>query len=78
MPSSSAVEHLTVNQDVAGSIPAWAAKMLTVAQLVEHQIVVLVVVSSILICQPKKIQKNFIFVLTLLPEFEIMDLNNER
>ncbi|SVE46745.1 uncharacterized protein METZ01_LOCUS499599 [marine metagenome] len=25
MPSSSAVEHLTVNQDVAGSIPAWAA-----------------------------------------------------
>ena len=25
MPSSSVVERLTVNQDVAGSIPAWAA-----------------------------------------------------
>ncbi len=27
MPSSSEVEHLTVNQNVAGSIPAWAANV---------------------------------------------------
>ena len=42
---------MTVNHRVAGSSPAWGA-MLTVAQLVELQIVILVVVSSILICQP--------------------------
>ena len=76
-PIAQLVEQLTVNQSVAGSSPARGA-MLTVAQSVELQIVVLVVASSILVCQPKKIQKNFIFVLTLLPEFEIMDLNNER
>ena len=45
------VEQMTVNHWVAGSSPAWGA-MLTVAQLVELQIVILVVVSSILICQP--------------------------
>ena len=27
LPSSSEVEHLTVNQNVAGSIPAWAANV---------------------------------------------------
>ena len=52
MPSSSEVEHLTVNQNVAGSTPAQAAKMLTVAQMVEHLIVIQKGVSSILICQP--------------------------
>ena len=51
-PIAQLVEQMTVNHRVAGSSPARGA-MLTVAQLVELQIVVLVVVSSILICQPK-------------------------
>ena len=42
---------MTVNHWVAGSSPAWGA-MLTVAQLVERQIVILMVVSSSLIRQP--------------------------
>ena len=50
-PIAQLVEQLTVNQSVAGSSPARGA-MLTVAQLVEHQIVVLTVASSILVCQP--------------------------
>ena len=50
-PIAQLVEQLTVNQSVAGSSPARGA-MLTVAQLVEHQIVVLAVASSILVCQP--------------------------
>ena len=52
-PIAQLVEQLTVNQSVAGSSPARGA-MLTVAQLVEHQIVVLTVASSILVCQPKR------------------------
>ena len=47
------VEQQTVNLWVAGSSPARGA-MLTVAQLVELQIVVLAVASSILVCQPKR------------------------
>ena len=50
-PIAQLVEQGTVNAPVAGSSPARGA-MLTVAQLVELQIVVLVVVSSILIRQP--------------------------
>ena len=50
-PIAQLVEQLTVNQSVAGSSPARGA-MLTVAQLVEYQIVVLTVASSILVCQP--------------------------
>ena len=42
---------MTVNHRVAGSNPAWGA-MLTVAQLVEHLIVIQKVASSILVCQP--------------------------
>ena len=53
MPSSSEVEHLTVNQNVAGSIPAGGA-MLTVAQLVEHWIVIPKVASSSLVCRPNR------------------------
>ena len=44
---------MTVNHWVAGSSPARGA-MLTVAQMVELQIVVLAVASSILVCQPKR------------------------
>ena len=47
------VERCPVKVYVVGSSPARGA-MLTVAQSVELQIVVLVVVSSILICQPKR------------------------
>ena len=50
-PIAQLVEQLTVNQSVAGSSPARGA-MLTVAQSVELQIVILVVASSILVCQP--------------------------
>ena len=50
-PIAQLVEQLTVNQSVAGSSPARGA-MLTVAQMVELQIVVLAVASSILVCQP--------------------------
>ena len=50
-PIAQLVEQLTVNQSVAGSSPARGA-MLTVAQSVELQIVVLAVASSILVCQP--------------------------
>ena len=50
-PIAQLVEQMTVNHRVAGSSPARGA-MLTVAQLVEHQIVVLTVASSILVCQP--------------------------
>ena len=42
--------------------------MLTVAQLVEHQIVILMVVSSILIRQPKKNAKKSIKHLTFTPK----------
>ena len=52
-PIAQLVEQLTVNQSVAGSSPARGA-MLTVAQSVELQIVVLAVASSILVCQPKR------------------------
>ena len=52
--------------------------MLTVAQLVEHQIVILMVVSSILIRQPKKKQKKSNKHLTSWPSCGKMDLNNER
>ena len=44
---------MTVNHPVGGSSPARGA-MLTVAQSVELQIVVLAVASSILVCQPKR------------------------
>ena len=50
-PIAQLVEQVAVNHWVAGSSPARGA-MLTVAQLVELQIVILVVVSSILVCQP--------------------------
>ena len=50
-PIAQLVEQGTVNAPVAGSSPARGA-MLTVAQLVELQIVVLAVASSILVCQP--------------------------
>ena len=50
-PIAQLVEQMTVNHWVAGSSPARGA-MLTVAQSVELQIVVLVVASSILVCQP--------------------------
>ena len=44
---------MTVNHPVAGSSPARGA-MLTVAQMVEHLIVIQKVASSILVCQPKR------------------------
>ena len=50
-PIAQLVEQLTVNQSVAGSSPARGA-MLTVAQMVEHLIVIQKVASSILVCQP--------------------------
>ena len=50
-PIAQLVEQMTVNHWVAGSSPARGA-MLTVAQMVELQIVVLAVASSILVCQP--------------------------
>ena len=50
-PIAQLVEQSTVNAPVAGSSPARGA-MLTVAQMVELQIVVLAVASSILVCQP--------------------------
>ena len=47
------VERCPVKAYVVGSSPARGA-MLTVAQLVEHLIVVQKVASSILVCQPKR------------------------
>ena len=47
------VEQSTVNAWVAGSSPARGA-MLTVAQMVEHLIVIQKGASSILVCQPKR------------------------
>ena len=46
------VEHLTVNQNVAGSSPAGGAMMLTVAQSVEHLVVIQKVEGSIPFHQP--------------------------
>ena len=50
-PITQLVEWMPVKHFVAGSSPARGA-MLTVAQMVELQIVVLAVASSILVCQP--------------------------
>ena len=52
------VEHLTVNQNVAGSSPAGGAMMLTVAQSVEHLVVIQKAEGSIPFCQPKKIMSK--------------------
>ena len=52
-PIAQLVEQMTVNHWVAGSSPARGA-MLTVAQMVEHLIVIQKVASSILVCQPKR------------------------
>ena len=57
-PIAQLVEQSTVNAPVAGSSPARGA-MLTVAQMVELQIVVLAVASSILVCQPTAPSSSF-------------------
>ena len=62
------VEHLTVNQNVAGSSPAGGAMMLTVAQSVEHLVVIQKAEGSLPFCQPKKKnnEQKLIFVLTMM------------
>ena len=57
-PIAQLVEQSTVNAWAAGSSPARGA-MLTVAQSVELQIVILVVASSILVCQPTAPSSSF-------------------
>ena len=52
LPSSSEVEHLTVNQNVAGSIPAWAANR-CLAQKGEHLFYTQKVIGSIPITPTK-------------------------
>ena len=56
------VEHLTVNQNVAGSSPAGGAMMLTVAHSVEHLVVIQKAEGSIPYCQPKKIMSKSSFL----------------